>query len=163
RGADLERPGELAGGVVRELVDDLFLESEQPLGRAVELGARLGRLDAAAGAVEELRAEPLLECAHLEADRRPGDAEPRGRPGERLPDGDMQLLCTGAKPAAASRRERSRLRELVESEQPAVEGARLVLTSGRRGKLDVVDACDRHLRGVYHRCDAGGVATARRD
>ena len=40
----------------RELVDDLLLEREQPLRAAVEPRARLRRLDATAGAVEELRA-----------------------------------------------------------------------------------------------------------
>ena len=84
RGADLERPGELAGRVVGELVDDLLFEREQPLRGAVELRAGLGRLDAPAGAVEQLRAEPLLERPHLQADRGLRDAEPLGRLGERL-------------------------------------------------------------------------------
>ena len=84
RRADLERPGELAGRVVGELVDDLFFERKQPLRRPVELGTGLRRLDAAAGAVEQLRAEPLLERPHLEAHSRLRDAEPLGRLGERL-------------------------------------------------------------------------------
>src|SRR5207248_3865698 len=46
---------------------------------AVEQQARLGRLDAPAGAVEEPLPEPLLERANLEAHRRLRDAEPLGR------------------------------------------------------------------------------------
>ena len=49
----------------------------------------LGRLDAAAGAVEELRPEPLLERAHLELDRRLGDAELLGGERERLALDDL--------------------------------------------------------------------------
>ena len=55
RRADLERAGELAGRVLGELGEDLVLELQQPLRAAVEAGAGLGRLDAPAGAVEELR------------------------------------------------------------------------------------------------------------
>ena len=84
RRADLERAVELAGRVLGELGDDLLLELQQPLGAAVELEPGLGRLDAAAGAVEELRPEPLLERPHLQRDGGLGDAEPLGRLGERL-------------------------------------------------------------------------------
>ena len=84
RGADRERAVERAGRLVRELARDLLLEREQPLGAAVEAQPRLGRLDPPARAVEELQAEPLLERAHLQADRRLGHAEPLGRLGERL-------------------------------------------------------------------------------
>ena len=52
RGADLERPGELAGRVVDELVENFLLERKQALSRAVELRGGLRRLDATAGAVE---------------------------------------------------------------------------------------------------------------
>ena len=63
-GADLERP---AQRLVRlgDLVEQLLLEREHPLRAAVEPQPGLGRLDPAAGAVEELRPEPLLERAHL--------------------------------------------------------------------------------------------------
>ena len=74
-GADLEPAGELALRLLAELGEELLLQREQPLRAAVEPLARLGRLDAAAGAVEELPAEPLLERADLEADRRLRDAE----------------------------------------------------------------------------------------
>ena len=83
RRADLERPGELAGRVVGELVDDLVFQREEPLRRPVELGTGFRRFDAPTGAVEQLRAESLLERAHLQADRRLRDAEPLGRLGER--------------------------------------------------------------------------------
>src|SRR5581483_1459409 len=68
-GADLERPRQLLGALAADFGDDLLLEREQPLRTAVEAHPRLGRLDAAAGTVEELRAEALLECPHLQADR----------------------------------------------------------------------------------------------
>jgi hypothetical protein len=84
RGADLEGAGELTRRVVRELGEDLVLEREQPLGGAIELRPGLGRLDAAPRAVEELRPEPLLERAHLQADGRLRDPEPLGRVRERL-------------------------------------------------------------------------------
>ena len=58
---------------------ELLLEREQLLRAAVEPPARLGRLDATAGAIEELRPEPLLERAHLQRDGRLRDAEPLGR------------------------------------------------------------------------------------
>ena len=45
----------------------------------------LGRLHPAPGAVEQLRAEPLLERPHLERDGRLGDTEPLGRLGEAAP------------------------------------------------------------------------------
>ena len=69
----------------RDLLEQLLLEREQPLRAAVEPPPGLGRLDAAAGAVEELRAEPLLERADLEADGRLRDAEPLRRLREALP------------------------------------------------------------------------------
>ena len=67
-GADRERALQRAalGG---DLVEQLLFEREHPLGAAVEAQARLGRLDAPAGAVEERLAEALLERTHLEADR----------------------------------------------------------------------------------------------
>ena len=75
-GAELQLAGELALALARELVQQLLLEGEQPLRAAIEPQAGLGRLDAASGAVEELRAEPLLERAHLQRDGRLGDSEP---------------------------------------------------------------------------------------
>ncbi len=89
RGADLEDAGQLAGRALVEVGEDLVLEREQPLRRSVELEAGLGRLDAAAGAVEELRPEPLLERAHLEAHRRLRHAEALRGLGERLPLDDL--------------------------------------------------------------------------
>ena len=55
-----------------ELAEQLLLEREQPLRAAVEPEPRLGRLDAPARAVEQLRAEPLLERPHLLATPRAG-------------------------------------------------------------------------------------------
>ena len=75
RAADLEPPGELAFGVVAELLKDLLLEREQPLRAAIEPHPGLGRLDAPPGAVEQLLPEPLLERANLQAHRRLRDAE----------------------------------------------------------------------------------------
>ena len=79
RGAEDERPAELALHRRRDVGLDLLLEREQLLRAAVEPPACLGRLDAPPGAVEELRPEPLLERAHLERDRRLCDAQPLGR------------------------------------------------------------------------------------
>ena len=70
---------EVALRVRRDVGEQLLLEREQPLRAAVEAPAGLGRLDAAPRAVEELRAEPLLERPHLQRDRRLRDAEPLGR------------------------------------------------------------------------------------
>ena len=85
RGADLQLARELALALAGDLVEELLLEREQPLGAAVEPQPGLGRLDAAAGAVEELRPEPLLERPHLQRDGRLGDAEPLGRLREAAP------------------------------------------------------------------------------
>ena len=85
RGAERKRSREVALALRGDLVDHLLLEREQPLRAAVEPRAGLGRLDPPPGAVEELRAETLLERAHLERDRRLGDAELLRRLGERAP------------------------------------------------------------------------------
>ena len=69
----------------RDVVEHLLLEREQTLRAPVEPRAGLGRLDPPAGAVEELRAETLLERAHLERDGRLGDAELLRGLGERAP------------------------------------------------------------------------------
>ena len=68
----VQRPLGLAGDVLEQL----SLLREQPLRAPVEAPPGLGRLDAAARAVEELLPKPLLERADLEADRRLGDPEP---------------------------------------------------------------------------------------
>src|SRR5256885_8033151 len=80
-------------------------EREQSLRTAVEPQARLGRLDPAARAVEQLRAEALLERSHLQADRRLRHPEPLRGLGEAAPlDDDAEggeltrihkrILCT---------------------------------------------------------------------
>ena len=79
RGADLQLARQLALAFAGDLVEDLALERQQTLGAAVEPQPGLGRLDAAAGAVEQLRPEPLLERAHLQRDGGLGDAETLGR------------------------------------------------------------------------------------
>ena len=73
--ADLEPAGQLALRLLAELGEQLLLEREQPLRAPVEAAAGLGRLDAAARAVDELQAEPLLERADLQAHRGLRDAE----------------------------------------------------------------------------------------
>ena len=74
----VERPGEhsLVGG--GDVLEELLLGLEHPLRVPVEPPPRLGRLDAASRAVEQLLAEALLERPDLEADRRLCDAEPLG-------------------------------------------------------------------------------------
>ena len=79
RGADREPARNLPVGIGGDVVEDLLLEHEQPMRAAIEPPAGLRRLDPAAGAVEKLRAEPLLERAHLQRDGRLGDAEPLRR------------------------------------------------------------------------------------
>jgi hypothetical protein len=69
RRADLEAPLQLAAGFLSELCQQLLLEREEPLRAAVETKARLRRLDAPAGAIEELLVEPLLERPDLQAHR----------------------------------------------------------------------------------------------
>ena len=64
------------------LRDELILESKHPLRAAIQPPARLRRFHAPTRAVEELRAEPLLEGAHLERHRRLRHAEPVRRLGE---------------------------------------------------------------------------------
>ena len=71
-------------GVAGEVLEQLPLLREQPLRATVEAQPRLGRLDAAAGAVEELLPEPVLERADLKAHRRLSDPEPLGGQGKAL-------------------------------------------------------------------------------
>ena len=66
---------------------------------------------------------------------------------ERLLDPDVKLLRPGPEPAAAAPRQRLRLGELRETQQPAVERPRRVLAARRPRNLHVVDACDRHGLG----------------
>ena len=88
----------------------------------------------------------------------PRRLEARAEPGEvvddqarmRLPGGhervlhpDVELLPAHPEPAAAARRERSRLRQLLEPEQRPVERPGRALTARRRSQLDVVDRRDR--------------------
>src|SRR4249919_660171 len=75
RAADLEPAGELAFGVVSELLQHLLFEREQPLRAAIEPHPGLGRLNAPPGAIEQLLPEPLLERADLQAHRRLRDPE----------------------------------------------------------------------------------------
>ena len=58
---------------------DLVLKRQHPLRAAVQPEPRLGRLDAPAGAIEELRPEALLERPHLQRHRRLRHAEPLRR------------------------------------------------------------------------------------
>ena len=75
RRAEVERAGELALADGGDVLEQLILEREHPLRAPVQSSARLGRLDPAPRAVEELLAEPLLERADLQADGRLRDPE----------------------------------------------------------------------------------------
>src|SRR5207247_2113232 len=85
RGADLQPPAERALLLGRDLLQQLLLEREQALRAAVEAKPGLGRHDPAAGPVEQLPAEPLLERANLQAHGRLRDPEPLGRLREAAP------------------------------------------------------------------------------
>ena len=93
RGADRELARELAGAVGGDLVEHLLLELQHALGAAEEAQPGLGRLDAAAGAVEQLRPEALLERPHLQRDGGLGDAEPLGGLREAPPFDDGAEGC----------------------------------------------------------------------
>ena len=84
RGTERELPAERPFRIAGDLVEELPLEREHPLGAAVEPVPRLGRLDASSGAVEQLLAEPVFERTDLLADGRLRDAEPLGSLGEAL-------------------------------------------------------------------------------
>jgi lipopolysaccharide/colanic/teichoic acid biosynthesis glycosyltransferase len=62
-------------------------------------------------------------------------------------DSDMKLLRSCPEPTATTPRQRLRLRQLREAEQPAVEHPRGVLAARRPRNLHVVDACDRDGEG----------------
>ena len=67
-----------------DVLEQLLLELQEPLRGRVEAQARLGRLDAPAGTVEQLAAEPLFERADLQADSGLSHAEAFGRLREAL-------------------------------------------------------------------------------
>ena len=92
-GADVERAGQLVADLERHVGEHLLLEREQPLRADVESHPRLGGLDASPRAVEQLRPEPLLERAHLEAHRRLRDTEALGRLRERPALDDRAERC----------------------------------------------------------------------
>ncbi len=79
RGAEDEIAGERSFARRADLRDELILEREHALRPAVEPPPGLRGLDASARAVEQLRAEALLERADLERHRRLRDAETLGR------------------------------------------------------------------------------------
>ncbi len=85
RSAELERAGDRPFVVRVELLEQVFLRGKHPLSRCVEASPGLGRLDPAAGPVEELAPEALLEGADLQADGRLGHPEPLGRLRKALP------------------------------------------------------------------------------
>ncbi len=91
-GSDPEVARQLPAALAGDLVEQLLLEREEPLRAAVEPDAGLGRLDPASRAVEQLRPEPLLECAYLQRHGRLSDAEPLGslREAAALDDGDKR-------------------------------------------------------------------------
>ncbi len=68
----------------------------------------------------------------------------RGR--EPIGDADVQLLAARPEPATSARLERVGLRQFLQTEQCAVEGARRVLAAGGCGDLHVIDPRDRHPR-----------------
>ena len=93
RGADRELARERALAVGGDLVEELLLELQQPLGATEQAQPGLGRLDPTTGAVEQLRAEPLLERPHLQRDRRLRDAQALGGLGEAAALDDLAERC----------------------------------------------------------------------
>ena len=83
RGADREHARQVALGLGDDVRQHLRLEREKPLRTAIEAATGLGRLDTAPRAIEELRAEALLERANLKRDSRLRDTEALGRLRER--------------------------------------------------------------------------------
>ena len=82
RGSELEAAGQRL--LFGHLVEQLLLGREHAVRVPVQPLPRFGRLDAAARAVEEPNAEPLLERRDLEADRRLRHAQALGRLREAL-------------------------------------------------------------------------------
>ena len=93
RGAERELTAKHAL-VACELLEQLPFERKHPLRGPVEALPRLGRLDPAAGAVEQPRPEPLLERANLKADRGLGYPQPLSRLREALA---VDYLAEGGK------------------------------------------------------------------
>ena len=93
RGADRELTRERAGALGGDLVEHLLLELQHALGPAEQPHPGLGRLDAAAGAVEQLGAEALLERPHLQRHGGLGDTEPLGSLREAPPFDDGTEGC----------------------------------------------------------------------
>ena len=62
RSADGQLAGECTGAFGCDIVEHLLLELEQALSRSIEAQPGLGRLHPAAGAVEQLRPQPLLSA-----------------------------------------------------------------------------------------------------
>ena len=85
RGAELERAARARASLLARAPRAAAPRAQHALRAAVEREPGLGRLDAAARAVEQLAAEPLLERPDLEADRRLRHPEPLGRLREALP------------------------------------------------------------------------------
>src|SRR5688572_10020830 len=84
RGADLDRSAQLALRAGRHFLEQLLFEQQQALCAAIEQQAGFGGLDAAARAIEQPLAEPLLERGDLQADRRLREPEVLGGPREAL-------------------------------------------------------------------------------
>ncbi len=91
--ADRELPTELAVPLGGDLLDELFLELEQALCTPVQAPPSLGRLDPAAGTVEELCAETLLERPHLKRHGGLRDTEALRRLREAAPLHDGTERC----------------------------------------------------------------------
>ncbi len=103
--------------------------------KAARAGNRIVLPDADAFALEPR--PKRVQIVHHE----PGMGLPRRH--ERLLDADVKLLRPDAEPAAATRSERRRLRDLLQPEQRAVERPRSSFAAGRRRQLHVVERSDR--------------------
>ena len=93
RRAELERAADRRSISAGDIAEQLLLLGQQLLRRRVQPQTRLSRLDAAARPVEQLRSEPLLERADLQADRGLRDPEPVGGLREALPLDDGAERC----------------------------------------------------------------------
>ena len=65
---------------------------------------------------------------------------------ERILDPDVQLAVAEREPTSSSHRQQQRLLDLTQPQQVAVERARLLLTAGRRGDLDMMQPGDSRHR-----------------